>query len=222
MAPEYFVKESRVLLTIALPKGKLEELSLSLLEKIGVSVKKERGRQLIFQDDDQTFRFLTVRATDVPVYVEHGAADLGVVGQDILTEQEPDVYQPLDLRFGYCRLVVAEPKERTITPGSLLRVATKFPRTAEKHFQGKGQSVEIIKLYGSIELAPLVGLSDQIVDLVSSGRTLLENGLVEVETILTSTARLIINRASMKTRYHEIKPLLRQLTDIDRGEVASA
>ena len=173
-----------------------------------------KDRQLIYLGKEGRFRILSVRATDVPAYVEYGAADLGVVGLDILAEQELDVYQPLDLNFGKCRLVVAQPKNKTTTSGSLIRIATKFPRLTENYFLEKGQPAEIIKLYGSIELAPLVGLSDQITDLVSTGRTLEENGLEEVETIMTSTARLIVNRASLKTKYQVIKPLLEQLKNI--------
>jgi ATP phosphoribosyltransferase len=202
-------------LTWALPKGRVLREALSLLGQCGVSgldVVSE-SRQLVFEVGD--FRFLVVRSQDVAAYVEHGAADLGVVGKDVLLEQEPEVYEPLDLGFGYCRLVVAEPEElrKRAKPErwSNRRIATKYPRLAESHFRRKGVQVEIVKLYGSIELAPLVGLSDQIVDLVSTGETLRQNGLVEVETILESTCRLIVNRASMKTRTRRIGELIRAL-----------
>jgi len=200
-------------LTLALPKGRILRDTLALLERCGVPCQHvlDDSRRLVF--DVPGYRFLVVRSQDVVTYVEHGAADLGVVGKDVLLEQEPEVYEPLDLGFGYCRLVVAEPGEARRRGGtggwSRLRVATKYPRLAEAHFRTKGLQVEVIKLYGSIELAPLVGLSEQIVDLVSSGETLRQNGLVEVETILESTCRLIVNRASMKTRTEPIAGLIR-------------
>lgn len=199
-------------LTLALPKGRILEDTLGLLEACGVPCRHvlDDSRRLVF--DVPGYRFLVVRSQDVVTYVEHGAADLGVVGKDVLLEQEPEVYEPLDLGFGYCRLAVAEPRE-TREGGSAgwarVRVATKYPRLTEAHYRRKGVQVEIIKLYGSIELAPLVGLADQIVDLVSSGETLRQNGLVEVETILESTCRLIVNRASMKTRTAPISALVR-------------
>jgi len=202
-------------LTLALPKGRILRDTLALLARCGVPCEGvlDDSRRLVF--DVPGYRFLVVRSQDVATYVEHGAADLGVVGKDVLLEQEPEVYEPLDLGFGYCRLVVAEPgqaRERGGAVGwSRVRVATKYPRLAEAHFRRKGVQVEVIKLYGSIELAPLVGLSDQIVDLVSSGETLRQNGLVEVETILESTCRLIVNRASMKTRTEPVAALVREL-----------
>jgi len=201
-------------LTLALPKGRILRDTLALLERCGVPCQHvlDDSRRLVF--DVPGYRFLVVRSQDVATYVEHGAADLGVVGKDVLLEQEPEVYEPLDLGFGYCRLVVAEPGEARVRGGaggwSRLRVATKYPRLAEGHFRRKGIQVEVIKLYGSIELAPLVGLSEQIVDLVSSGETLRQNGLVEVETILESTCRLVVNRASMKTRTEPIAGLIRE------------
>lgn len=205
-------------LTLALPKGRILRDTLALLERCEVPCQHvlDDSRRLVF--DVPGYRFLVVRGQDVATYVEHGAADLGVVGKDVLLEQEPEVYEPLDLGFGYCRLVIAEPRE-TRSPGgaggwSRVRVATKYPRLAEAHFRRKGVQVEVIKLYGSIELAPLVGLSEQIVDLVSSGETLRQNGLVEVETILESTCRLIVNRASMKTRTEPIAALVRNLKKV--------
>ena len=158
---------------------------------------------------------MAVRATDVPTYVEYGCADMGVVGKDTLLEQGKDLYEPLDLHFGYCRLAVAEPKElrQTDDPAnwSNIRVATKYPNITERYFAGKGIQVEIIKLYGSIELAPLVGLSERIVDLVSTGATLRENGMVEVETIAEITSRLIVNRASLKTKHARIARIIEDL-----------
>lgn len=202
-------------LTLALPKGRILQQSLDLLARCGVPCADvaDDSRRLVL--DVPGYRFLVVRSQDVATYVEHGAADLGVVGKDVLLEQQPEVYEPLDLGFGYCRLVVAEPAgargDGGAAGGARLRVATKYPRLAEAHYRGKGVQVEVIKLYGSIELAPLVGLSEQIVDLVSSGETLRQNGLAEVETILESTSRLIVNRASMKTRTEPIAGLIRAL-----------
>ena len=202
-------------LTLALPKGRILQQTLELLARCGVPCGEaaDDSRRLVL--DVPGYRSLVVRSQDVATYVEHGAADLGVVGKDVLLEQQPEVYEPLDLGFGYCRLVVAEPagaREDGGTAGSSrVRVATKYPRLAEAHYRGKGVQAEVIKLYGSIELAPLVGLSEQIVDLVSSGETLRQNGLVEVETILESTSRLIVNRASMKTRTEPIAGLVRAL-----------
>lgn len=202
-------------LTIALPKGRILRETVELLEECGVPCTHvlDDSRRLTFHAPG--YRFLVIRNQDVATYVEHGAADLGVVGKDVLLEQEPQVYEPLDLGLGYCRLVVAEPhgsKGRTGSGGwSTVRVSTKYPRLTETHFRTKGLQVEVIKLYGSIELAPLVGLSEQIVDLVSTGETLRQNGLVEVETILESTCRLIVNRASMKTRTGPISELIRRL-----------
>lgn len=202
-------------LTFALPKGRILRDTLELLDRCGVACSHvlDDSRKLIY--DVPGFRFLVVRSQDVATYVEHGAADLGVVGKDVLLEQAPEVYEPLDLGFGYCRLVVAAPAAGVASGSgaklSRTRVATKYPRLTEAHYRQKGAQVEIIKLYGSIELSPLVGLSDQIVDLVSTGETLRQNGLGEVETILESTCRLIVNRASMKTRTAPITALVQAL-----------
>ena len=160
-------------------------------------------------------RLLFLKPADVPAYVTYGAAQLGIVGKDILLEQEPDVYEPLDLGFGFCRLVVAEPRElwERDDPAkwSWVRVATKYPRLAEQYFSARGVQVELVRLDGSIELAPLVGLAERIVDLVQSGETLRANGLVEVAEIARSTARLIVNRAAMKTEYAAINRADRML-----------
>jgi len=151
---------------------------------------------------------LILKPVDIPAYVEYGAADLGIVGKDILLEQEPNIYEPLDLGFGFCRLVVAEPEElwKSDDPSkwSWVRVATKYPNLAERYFTERGIQVELIRLDGSLELAPLVGLAERIVDLVQSGETLRANGLVEVAEITKSTARLVVNRASLKTEYAEV------------------
>ena len=202
-------------LTLALPKGRLLKPSVNLLRGIGLDGLPDESRRLIFEDPREGLRVLILKPADIPTYVEYGAADLGVVGKDILLEQEPDVYEPLDLGFGYCRLVVAEPEElwRRDDPSkwSWVRVATKYPNLTERYFTERGVQVELIRLDGSIELAPLVGLAERIVDLVQSGETLRANGLVEVAEIMTSTARLIVNRASLKTEYAAISRLIGML-----------
>jgi ATP phosphoribosyltransferase len=202
-------------LTLALPKGRLLKPSVDLLRGMGLDGLPDESRRLIFEDPREGLRVLILKPADIPTYVEYGAADLGVVGKDILLEQEPDVYEPLDLGFGYCRLVVAEPEElwRRDDPSkwSWVRVATKYPNLTERYFTERGVQVELIRLDGSIELAPLVGLAERIVDLVQSGETLRANGLVEVAEIMTSTARLIVNRASLKTEYAAISRLIGML-----------
>lgn len=199
--------------------------SMELFSQIGITCDemKEKNRKLVFENKEDKFRFMSVRATDVPTYVEYGCADIGVVGKDTLLEQGKDLYEPLDLKFGYCRLVVAEPKEisRNDDPStwSNIRVATKYPNLTERHFAAKGVQVELIKLYGSIELSPLVGLSERIVDLVSTGATLKENGMVEVETIAEITTRLVVNRASMKTKHKRMIKIIDDLEKVIGDEI---
>jgi ATP phosphoribosyltransferase len=202
-------------LTLALPKGRLLDGAFELLRHLGVDGIDAESRKLIFTDPRRNLRMLFLKPADVPAYVAYGAADLGIVGKDILLEQEPDVYEPLDLGFGFCRLVVAEPRElwQRDDPArwSWVRVATKYPRMTEQYFSNRGIQVEIVRLDGSIELAPLVGLADRIVDLVQSGETLRANGLVEVAEIARSTARLIVNRASMKTEYAAVTGVIDEM-----------
>lgn len=211
------------LLTLALPKGRLLKPALELLHRMGVDGVDLASRKLIFADERRGLRVLILKPADIPTYVEYGAADLGIVGQDILLEQEPDVYEPLDLGFGFCRLVVAEPEAlwRRDDPAkwSWVRVATKYPNLTERYFSERGIQVELIRLDGSIELAPLVGLADRIVDLVQSGETLRANGLVEVAEILRSTARLIVNRASLKTAYGPISQWIEAMKKGISGEL---
>jgi len=199
-------------LTLALPKGRLLDPALDLLRELGVTGIDPDSRKLIFRDAGRDLEILLLKPADVPAYVTYGAADLGVVGKDILLEQEPDVYEPLDLGFGFCRLVVAEPRalwERDDpAKWSWVRVATRYPRLTEEYFSARGIQVEIVRLDGSIELAPLVGLAERIVDLVQSGETLRANGLVEVAEITRSTARVIVNRASMKTEHAAVTRLI--------------
>ncbi len=202
-------------LTLALPKGRLLDGALELLRDLGVEGLDADSRKLIFTDGRRDLRMLLLKPADIPAYVIYGAADLGIVGKDILLEQEPDVYEPLDLGFGFCRLVVAEPRElwERDDPAkwSWVRVATKYPRLAEQYFSNRGIQVEIVRLDGSIELAPLVGLAERIVDLVQSGETLRANGLVEVAEITRSTARVIVNRASMKTEHARVTGLIEEM-----------
>ena len=202
-------------LTFALPKGRLLDPALQLLSAMGIRGLEADTRRLLLTDASRDLRFIFLKPADIPTYVEYGAADLGIVGKDILAEQQPDVYEPVDLGFGFCRLVVAEPKELwerdDPTKWSWVRVATKYPALTERYFSERGIQVEMIRLDGSIELAPLVGLAERIVDLVQSGKTLEANRLVEVEEIMRSTARLIVNRASMKTEYGAVTTLIREL-----------
>jgi ATP phosphoribosyltransferase len=174
-------------------------------------------RRLIWNESEQGFSFMVVKPTDVPIYVEHGAADLGIVGQDVLCEEQRDVYEPLGLGFGRCRLVVAGPPEvrdENLHLLRRLRVATKYPRLARQHFLEQGISAEVVSLSGSVELAPQVGLADLIVDVVDTGRTLRENDLVEITEIMTSETCLIVNRASHKLRLEEINHLLKRIAEV--------
>ena len=212
-------------ITFALPKGRIMQDSMELFGQIGITCPEmsEKSRKLVFENAEHKFRFMAVRATDVPTYVEYGCADIGVVGKDTLLEQGKNLYEPLDLKFGYCRLVVAEPKSLQKLDNPLnwsnIRVATKYPNITEKYFAAKGVQVELIKLYGSIELAPLVGLSERIVDLVSTGGTLKANHMVEVETIAEVTSRLIVNRASLKTKHERISQIIDGLEKVIGDEV---
>ena len=207
-------------LTVALPKGRLLDPALQLLSAMGIQGLEADTRKLLLADAERDLRFIFLKPADIPTYVQYGAADLGIVGKDILAEQQPDVYEPVDLGFGFCRLVVAEPRElwERDDPAkwSWVRVATKYPALTERYFSERGIQVEMIRLDGSIELAPLVGLAERIVDLVQSGETLRANGLVEVAEIMTSTARLIVNRASLKTAHARVNALIAAM----RQEVA--
>lgn len=203
-------------ITVALPKGRLLNPSIVLFHRCGLLPRglQANSRKLLFENAKRGVRIVIVRAVDVPTYVEYGAADIGVVGKDVLLEQEPDVYEPLDLRFGACRLIVAGPKTASMSPSwssAKLKVATKYPKIAERYFNEKGLPVEIIRLSGAIELAPFVGLSEKIVDLITTGKTLRENHLEEQGLVAESTARLIVNRASLKTKAGAITGLIRQL-----------
>ncbi len=205
-------------LTIALPKGRILKEAATLFRAAGVDFSEilQDERKLIFENIAEGLRFMVIRSQDVPTYVEYGAADMGIAGKDVLMEQQKDLYEPLDLKIGACRMMVAEPKELVQKDNprhwTHIRVATKYPNITLKYFLDKGIQVEIIKLYGSIELAPLLGLSERIVDLVQTGETLRKNGLVEVETITDISSKLVCNRASLKTKPKRVKDLVERLT----------
>jgi ATP phosphoribosyltransferase len=202
-------------LTLALPKGRVLEEAVALFKKAGVDLSPVLGktRRLTFDLDE--YRVLVVRDADVPTYVEYGAADLGVAGRDVLEEQGRDLYEPIDLGIGRCRLCIAEPEgARSNGDGRPLRYATKFPHLTQKHLEARGEVAEVIKLSGSVELGPLVGLSDRIVDLVSTGETLRQHHLRVVETLLEVSARLVVNRASLKVRREAVDRLLSRLRSV--------
>jgi len=197
-------------LTIAIAKGRLQAEALALLARAGLRLADEAhlSRRLAIEDESGRYRFIFIKPADVPVYVEHGIADCGLVGRDVLLESEADLLQPLTLEIGRCRIVVAAPDTNLTDGFGMLRVATKYPRIAAKHFGEHGQPVEIIELSGSVELAPVLGLADCIVDLVETGATLRENGLQIVEVIARSSARFVVNRASYQLKAKFISNLL--------------
>ncbi|MFA5676949.1 MAG: ATP phosphoribosyltransferase [Pseudomonas sp.] len=202
-------------LTIALSKGRILDDTLPLLKLAGIEPVEdlEKSRKLIFSTTDPNVRLLIVRATDVPTYVEQGAADLGVAGKDVLMEYgSQGLYEPLDLKIARCKLMTAGPVN-TPEPKGRLRVATKFVNVAKRYYAAQGRQVEVIKLYGSMELAPLVGLADKIIDVVDTGNTLRANGLEPQELIAHVSSRLIVNKASMKMKHARIKALIDVLAD---------
>jgi ATP phosphoribosyltransferase len=210
-------------LTIAISKGRLEAETLQLFAAAGLRLPPNRDpRQLACLDESGETRFIFVKPSDVPVYVEHGIADCGVVGRDVLFESEADLLQPLSLEIGCCRIVVAAPGDSADNGHAMLRVATKYPRVASGYFGGRGQPVEIIQLSGSVELAPVLGLADCIVDLVETGTTLRENGLKVVEVIAESVAQLVVNRASYQLKATIIAELISALKGVVRLRVAGA
>lgn len=205
-------------LTIALSKGRMQDDALAMFARAGIVVEESelKSRKLIIHSADGKYAFILVKPGDVPTYVEYGVADAGICGHDVLLESEADVHEPLDLKFGYCRIAVAGKRELMGQDYNLLatvRVATKYQRIASAYFQEKGVPIEVIPLSGSVELAPLIGLSDRIVDLVETGRTLKENGLDVIEVITESTARLVVNRASFHLKRVEVGELIAKLTE---------
>jgi ATP phosphoribosyltransferase len=208
---------SKEILNVALSKGRVLDESLKLLLKAGIELVREdiNSRKLVVSDTDRRFRFFLLKPVDVPTYVEYGVADVGIAGRDVLLESRADIHQPLDLRIGRCKMVVAAPKataREDYKSLSAVRIATKYPRLTTEYFTQRGVPVEIITLSGSVELAPLLGLSDRIVDLVSSGRTLADNGLEIIETIAEISARFVVNRASYQVKRAEISELIERLS----------
>ena len=208
-------------ITIALPKGKLFDKSVRLLAKVGYSAENitEDSRKLVISNEETKVRFIIAKTVDVPTYVEYGAADIGIIGKDVLLEQDKDVVELLDLGFGRCRLMMAVPeaKQRAkLTDYAHLRVATKYPNCAKAYFNKLGIQTEIVKLNGSIELGPIVGLSEMIVDIVETGSTLKANGLEVIEWVCDISARLIANTASLKLRKAEIEELQKKLEAVTK------
>ena len=199
-------------ITFALAKGRLAEQAFTLLENLGIDCSEPRnpGRQLVLWDRKNNIRFILVKPSDVPTYVDHGVADFGVVGKDTLLEAGRPLYEVLDLTFGKCRLCIAgyaDQKNQQATRATF-RVATKYPNVARAYYDAKGQTIEIIELHGSIELGPVIGLSDVILDIVESGSTLRANGLSVLEEVAECSARLVVNRVSMKTKRDRIRQII--------------
>lgn len=206
------------LLSIAMPKGRILKEALHLFRQGGyeLPLDAEDSRRLVVDLPEAGLRLILAKPVDVPTYVEYGAADLGVAGKDVLLEEERDVYELLDLGISRCHMAVAGLPDWK--PGMYPKVATKYPRIASHYFRQKGQQVEVIKLNGSIELAPIVGLADRIVDIVSTGRTLRENGLVELERIMEITSRLVVNRVAYRMKNRAIEELAGRLEQVVKGE----
>ncbi len=207
-------------ITFALAKGRLASNTMELLEKVGISceeMKDKNSRKLIFVNEELKLKFFLAKANDVPTYVEYGAADIGFVGKDTILEEGRKLYEVLDLGLGKCRMCIAGPAaaKELLQHGELIRVATKYPNIAKDYFYNKKhQTVEIIKLNGSIELAPIVGLSEVIVDIVETGSTLRENGLEVLEEICSLSARMVVNEVSMKMEQERIAKIIRDLKDV--------
>ena len=203
------------MINVALPKGRLGEKVYAMFENAGYECPaiKENSRKLIFENKEKGIRYFWVKPSDVSIYVERGAADIGVCGKDILLEYSPDVYELLDLNMGKCRMAVAGKKDFYDDGSRTLKVATKFVNIAKKHYASKCRDIDIIKLNGSIEIAPILGLSDVIVDIVETGTTLKENDLVVTETIVPISARLISNKSSFKFKTEEIEKIVKCMRD---------
>ena len=207
-------------ITIALAKGRLAKTALAMFEQIGITCEEMKvpdSRKLIFKNEEMKIRFFLAKATDVPTYVEYGAADIGVVGKDTILEEGRKLYEVLDLKFGNCKMCVAGPKEaeERLKHGELIRVASKYPNIAKDYFYNKKhQTVEIIKLNGSVELAPIVGLAEVIVDIVETGSTLKENGLFVLEEICPLSARVVVNQVSMKMENERITKMISDLREV--------
>ena len=207
-------------ITIALAKGRLAKQTMGILSQIGITCEEmedKESRKLIFTNEEMGYRFFLAKANDVPTYVEYGAADIGIVGKDTIVEAGRKLYEVLDLDLGKCRMCVAGPESarEALDAGRMIRVATKYPAIAKEYFNNvRHQTVEIIKLNGSIELAPIVGLSEVIVDIVETGSTLRENGLVVLEEIMPLSARMVVNRVSMKMEQERISKLIGDMREV--------
>ena len=203
------------MINVALPKGRLGEKVYAMLEKAGYECPsiKENTRKLIFENEEKGVRYFWVKPSDVSIYVERGSADIGICGKDILLEYEPDVYEMLDLNMGKCHMAVASKKDFYDNTDKTLRVATKFVNIAKKYYASKCRDIDIIKLNGSIEIAPILDLSDVIVDIVETGTTLKENDLIVVEKFLPISARLIVNKSSFKFKTEEIEKINKSLKE---------
>ena len=204
------------MISVALPKGRLGEKAYSLMAAAGYDCPSilEKNRKLTFEDPEKGIRYFWVKPSDVSIYVERGAADVGIAGKDILAEYRPDLYELLDLGIGRCRMCVAGPEGFRDDPDRALRVATKFPHIAGAYYESRSRDIDVIKLNGSIELAPILGLSDVIVDIVETGKTLLENHLATLETIMEISARFVCNKVSYKFKREEV---LRLRDALERG-----
>ena len=214
---------TRERVTFALTRGRLLDSTVAFLKTLNLLPAdfsdSDIGRRLMFENPDCGIRFLLLRASDVPTFVEYGAADLGIAGSDLLMEQARSVYEPVDLGFGRCRLVLAGPVNIPPRRRPKLRVATKYPNITERYFAERGMQIEIVKLYGAMEIAPLVGVSDQIVDLSDTGETLRANGLVVLDEIALCSARLIANRAALRLRHPILRTLIERIGDAAAAQI---
>lgn len=202
-------------ITFALAKGRLAKKTLEILEKINIVPydMTDDSRKLVFSSEDDKYTFFLAKPTDVPTYVDYGAADVGIVGYDTILEEDRDIYECLDLNIAKCKMCVAAypSKAELIRGGEMIKIATKYPHIAKKYFEEKNKKVEIIKLNGSVELGAVINLADAIVDIVESGKTLVENGLVVLEEICDISARVIVNKVSIKTKHEEISAILKNM-----------
>ena len=202
-------------LSIALTKGRLEKQTVSMLEELGYGIEalKDKGRALVFKDSIEDIQYFLVKSNDCITYVNHGVADIGVVGKDTILENENDNYELLDLKIGKCKFIVASlPKNKLFSKVGHIKIGTKYPSVAKQYFLSKGMDVEIIKIDGSVELAPILGLCDGIVDIMETGTTLKENGLVVLDTVCDISARVIVNKASFKLKHKEVMKVIEDLS----------
>lgn len=202
-------------LSIALTKGRLEKQTVSMLEDLGYGIEalKDKGRALVFKDSIEDIQYFLVKSNDCITYVNHGVADIGVVGKDTILENENDTYELLDLKIGKCKFIVASlPQNPLFSKVGHIKIGTKYPTVAKQYFLSKGMDVEIIKIDGSVELAPILGLCDGIVDIMETGTTLKENGLVVLDTVCDISARVIVNKASFKLKHSEVMKVIEDLS----------